>query len=58
MACRNERVFGKFSRSFQLPEKVVDIRGITAKVMHGELTLAVPKRKLEPEPEAQEIPVE
>lgn len=40
---RFERVFGKFYRSFRLPESA-DIENIKAKTDHGVLTVIVPKK--------------
>jgi HSP20 family protein len=40
---RFERVFGKFYRSFRLPESA-DIENIKAKTNHGVLTVIVPKK--------------
>jgi HSP20 family protein len=39
---RSERRYGKFSRSFRLPE-TADVENISAQLKHGVLTLSVPK---------------
>lgn len=44
---RIERSYGSFSRSFKLPEGVVDVEAIKAKSENGVLTLVVPKKEHE-----------
>ncbi len=41
---RNERVYGEFKRTFQLPEEA-DIEKITAEFNHGLLTLTIGKKE-------------
>jgi HSP20 family protein len=53
--CRNERSFGEFVRSFQLPD-IVDSEKISANYQNGVLTLTVPK--MEPvKPKEKEVAI-
>ena len=53
--CKNERQFGSFSRSFQLPEQL-DADNIEAKYENGVLFLTIPK--MEPvKPKEREISI-
>jgi HSP20 family molecular chaperone IbpA len=47
---QQERVFGSFERRWQLPEDA-ESEGISAKVADGVLTITVPKKQPQPEPE-------
>jgi len=52
-----ERHFGKFSRSFQLPEDV-KMQGITADMKSGVLSISIPKNTEAPRrPKAVEVPI-
>lgn len=53
---RTERRFGKFRRSFQLPEDA-DLSGITARFRDGVLTVMI-KRTKPAEPETTDVPID
>mmetsp|Transcript_39488 Transcript_39488/g.112613 ORF Transcript_39488/g.112613 Transcript_39488/m.112613 type:complete len:327 (+) Transcript_39488:28-1008(+) len=51
-----ERSYGKFSRSWRLPDNV-DMEGISASFRDGILRITLNKTPAEPEPEARSIPI-
>lgn len=53
---RVERTFGRFSRTFVLPQNV-DESAIKADARDGVLTVVIPKAPAPEEPQAKEIPV-
>ena len=54
---RVEKSYGEFSRSFSLPEHV-DLDGIKAAYQDGVLSLTLPRRNVEKEPDVKKINVE
>ena len=54
---RRERLHGQFTRRFQLPD-TADIKQISAKAEDGVLTVTVPKKEPEKQPEFEDIAIE